>query len=63
MQTSALFDPKKFGFFEIYGVSAQSRGKGGWASANILQTRGRGQFFAILCGRPLWTAPNRNVWL
>jgi len=27
--------------------------KGGWASSD----KG-GQFFAILCGRPLWTAPN-----
>jgi len=31
------------GFSEIYGVSAR--------------TRGESQFFAILCGRPLWTDP------
>jgi len=41
MRTSALFDPKNIGFFKIYGVSAQTRG----------------QCFAILCGRLLWTAP------
>jgi len=28
MRTSALFDAKNFGFFEIYGVSARTRGKG-----------------------------------
>jgi len=43
MRTSALFDAKNIEFFEIYSVSAR--------------TRGNGQFFAILCrilyGRPL----------
>jgi len=43
MWTSALFGAKIIGFFEIHGMSAR--------------TRGEGQFFAILCGRPLWTAP------
>jgi len=42
MLTSALFITKNF---EIYGVSARTR-------------EGGGQFFAILCGRLLWTAPN-----
>jgi len=46
MRTSALFGAKNIGFFEIYGVSAR--------------TGGEGQFFAILCGRPLWTAPEHN---
>jgi len=32
-------------FFEIYGVSARTRGEGG-------------QFFAILCVHLLWTASN-----
>jgi len=27
MRTSALFDAKHFGFFEIYGVSARTRGR------------------------------------
>jgi len=44
MRTSALFDAKNFGIFEIFDVSVRTRGRGG-------------QFFAILCGRPLWTAP------
>jgi len=55
IRTSALFDAKKFGFFEIYGESARTR------RVEPLRTFGgqgeRGQFFAILCGRPLWTAP------
>jgi len=33
MRTSALFGVKNFGFFEIYGVSARTRGVGGWGSA------------------------------
>jgi len=28
MRTSALFDAKNFGFFEIYGVSARNKGEG-----------------------------------
>jgi len=37
-----FFGAKNFGFFEIFSVSAR--------------TGGEGQFFAILCGRHLWTA-------
>jgi len=56
MRTAALFGAKNFGFFEIYIVSARTRGD--WASAGILQTKREGsQFFAILCGRLLWTTP------
>jgi len=47
----ALFDAKNIGIFKIYGVRTE---KGGWASAD---KEGGGQFFVILCGRPLWTAP------
>jgi len=37
-------------FFEIYGVSARTFfGQGGV------------NFFAILCERPLWTAPYNNI--
>jgi len=51
-QTSALLEAKKnFGFFEIYGVSTQTRGL---SSAD--KERG-GQFFAILCGCLLSMAP------
>jgi len=57
LRTSALFCVKNFGFYEIYGVTAWTRkvepvrtffGKGG---------EGGSQFFSILCGRLLWTAP------
>jgi len=41
MWTSALFAQKKFGLFEIYGVSA----------------RARGSIFRDLCGHLFWTAP------
>jgi len=48
MRTSARFGTKDSGFFEIYGVSARTRGEEGIASADILRTRGGSQFFAIL---------------
>jgi len=53
MRTSALFGEKLL-IFEIYDESAQTRG-GGWADADVLRTGGKGQFFAILFGRLLWT--------
>jgi len=56
MRTTAVFGAKNIRFFEIYDVSARTRG--GWASADIFQTRKRDQIFAILCGRPSWMAPN-----
>jgi len=54
---SILFGAKHFGFFEIYGVlSARTKG------VELVQTfcgqARRGNFFAILCGRLLWTAPS-----
>jgi len=53
MRTSALFAEKKTSqFFEVDGVFARTRG------AEPVRTIRRGsQFFAILCRRPLWTAP------
>jgi len=55
MRTFALFGPRNFGFFKIYGVSAWT--KGCWrTSADILRIMGKGQFFAIFCGHFLWTA-------
>jgi len=39
MRTSANFDAKNFGFFEIYGASARTRGRGS-ASVDIFWTRG-----------------------
>jgi len=48
---SALFGAKHIGFFEIYGVSARIR-----RVEPVRTFRGGGNFFAILCGSPLWTA-------
>jgi len=59
MRTSALFDAQNFGFFEIYGVSVRTR-----EVESVRTFRGqreRGQFFTILCGRPLWTA-SKNLF-
>jgi len=50
MRFSTLFGAKNFEFFQIYGMSTRTRVS-------------RGQFFAILCGRLLWTAPNHILWL
>jgi len=47
---------QNIGFFEIYGVSARTEGEG----VELVRTfadKGGGQFFAILCGRHVWTAP------
>jgi len=49
-----IFWCKNFGFFEIYGVSERTRGI---ELVRTLFEQGGGQFFAILCGRPLWAAP------
>jgi len=54
MRTSALLNAKNFGFFEIYGVSAQTRGSGLSQCGHFAGKEG--QFFAMLCGRLLWTA-------
>jgi len=35
MQTSALFSAKIIGFFEIYGMSAQTRGREGIESVRM----------------------------
>jgi len=62
MRTSALFDAKNFEFFEIYVVPAQ-KGRGEFESLRIFfgQVGEGDQFFAILYGRPLWTAPNYTL--
>jgi len=46
MRTSALFGEKKTEFFEIYGVSAQTRGKKGLSQCGYFVDKKRGvQFF------------------
>jgi len=57
MHMSALFGANNFGFFEIYGVSARTRRRGGESVRTHFRQKGGGHFFAILCGRPLWTVP------
>jgi len=64
MQTSALFDVKNFGFFEIYDVSTWTMKFQPVRSADILQTKGEGvNFSLILCGSLLWTAPYENEFI
>jgi len=59
MRMSALFGAKSFGFFEIYSVSARTRGE--LSQCRHFVDKGC-KFFAILCGHPLWTAPyNINI--
>jgi len=41
-------------FFEIYDVSARTKGV---EPVRTFYRQGKGQFFAILCGRLLWKAP------
>jgi len=48
MRTSALFGAKNFGFFEISGVSAWTRGKGDRASADIVRTKEEVSIFCDL---------------
>jgi len=55
MRTSALSDAKYIEFFLIYGVSART---GGVEPVRTFYGQGeKRQFFAILCGRPLWMTP------
>jgi len=50
MRMSVLFGAKNLGFFKIYGVSARTKG------IEPCEQGERGQFFAILRGRALWTS-------
>jgi len=45
MRTPSLFDAKNFGFFEIYGVSARTRGEGLSQGGHFSDKGGGGQFF------------------
>jgi len=55
MRWSTLFGAKNTGFFEIYGMFARTRGLIQCGHLADIREKG-GQFFAILCGRRLWTA-------
>jgi len=60
IRTSALFDAKNFQFFR--NLWCDRTDKEWLASADILRTRSRGQFFAILCRRLLWASPNNKSY-
>jgi len=51
------FGAKHIEFFEIYGVSARRREDRSSHCGHFVNKEGGGLFFAILCGRRLWTAP------
>jgi len=57
LRTSTLFGAKKFGFYFKFMVSARTRGGGVESVHTFCGQVGGGQFFVILCGRILWTAP------
>jgi len=59
MRTSALFGEKNFGYFEIYGVSARTRGIGVEPVRTFCE-QGGGVNFSRFCANVLWTAPNAN---
>jgi len=50
---------KNSGFFEIYGVRMDREEETGLSQCG--HGGKGGQFFAILCGRPLWTAANAEI--
>jgi len=59
MRTSTLFGAKIIVFFEIYGRSAWTREL---RQCGLFADKGGGgQFFAILCGRILWTTPSKSI--
>jgi len=53
MRTSALFGAKNFGFFEIYGVFAWTRG-----GIEPMRTKGEKGQFSRFYANIFWTAPN-----
>jgi len=58
MRTSSLFGTKNFGFLEIYGVSALTRGRGLLSQCGHFSDKEEeGQFLSMLCEGLLWTAP------
>jgi len=59
MRTSALFDAKNTGFFEIYGVSARIRSEG-VESVRIICGQGGGVNFSRFCADVLYGLPLTN---
>jgi len=63
MRTSALFGPKKLRIFQNLRCVRTDNGEGRRGRFEPVRTffgQG-GQFFAILCGRLLWTAPYQTT--
>jgi len=58
IRTSALFGAKNFRFRNLLCVRTDMRGEGLTQCVHFADKGERGQFFAILCGRLLWTALN-----
>jgi len=57
MRAYALFGAENFGFSKF--TKYPHRQGGGLSQYGHFENKGgRDDFFAILCGRPLWTAPN-----
>jgi len=57
LRTSVIFGAKKYGFFEIYGISTRTRGEGVGPVRNFLRTRGINFLrfrVDVLYGRPLF---------
>jgi len=61
MQTSAVFGAKNFRFFRNLWCVRPDKGGGGVEPVRHFSDKGRGQFFAILRGRLLWTAPKQRA--
>jgi len=59
MRTTALFSAKTPDFSKSM-VCPHGKGERGLSQFGHFADREE-SFFAILCGRPLWTAPNNNI--
>jgi len=59
MQTSVLFGAKKFGFFEIYGMSTWTKGEGGLGQCGHASEKD-GVNFSQFCAGVLYGRPHKN---
>jgi len=60
-----ILQTKGEGFFRMdfskFMVCPHGQGGRGLSQCGHFETRGEGQFFVILCGRLLWTAPYQSL--
>jgi len=61
MLTFALFGAKNFGFFEIYIVSARTRGEGDLSQCGHFAKKGGGVNFSRFCADVLYGRPLNNI--